>query len=1095
LQNLSPPLLQHYVNELEIETGRVSEQLINCLAEREELRLFRETLDRFVVLHNALQHRRRKAAEAVLANATRSTLTHLKPQLSHSVLYRRMPRATSPCSLVELNDFSVRGDADDSLGGSTVSLNLCPPEVIERMPKGAHIGDPIDFPSLRSAFSKLSGLIGGHSTVQEKRNEETVKLASRVVADDANTRQLGDSKAAKRLVESAKRSGSKLPPIDLPWPMGRPEYSQSLKLQIPIPFSKLSNWLPPRLPVINEILLAVLQESPDLERLQRDLIQFDPLLEAQRLQLTSKHLSKSGFESAHVDSMQILYSSNDNISAGDAAARKTVSFDWRGTKEPFKDLAAKRNGIVKNSQATQVIKARNYDRVAKLFQKCLVKVLNIDLWKLYLQYVKDSKCKLPNFREKMAQAYDFTLDKMGLDLSSYSIWADYITYLKSTQVQGTYAESQKITATRKVYQRAIVTPMLGIETIWRDYCMYEDSINPHIAKKLTEERGRDYMTARNVTKEYEIMTKGLSKNIPSVPPQNTPHEVKQVELWKRYIQWEKDNPLKTEDISVLTKRVLFAYEQCLLCLGHHPDIWYEAASYLEQASKLLTSKGEQTMALVFADDAAAMYERALNLLKNNMMLYFAYADYEEGRCKYVKVHSIYKKLISLEGVDPTLPYIQYMRFARRCEGVLSARLVFKSARADPRVGYQAYVCAAMMEYFCSKDMNIGHKIFELGMKHFSSNADFVLCYVDFMSHLNEDNNTRVLYERALGSDQIAPERTRSIWSRFLQFELQVGDLGSVQKIEKRRLKSIETVKEFQGRETALLIDRYRFLDLYPCSESELRSLGYRDLAKLNVTGSGGGFLLSVGPGGGYVDDTAAGVGGGGGIGGPSLPDSTDPLSTNTAAAGLNGTKAGTQQPTFPRPDFSQMLPFKPKAFPRTNSHPVEGGEFPPPPAASDLLRRLPPPECFRGPFVQMDKFLEHFLELEIPADYIAQVMAESEETGLTHIDPGTALSIELSNTLPQQILMAARKRKQQQSRDDAGGSLLKLRRATTHPSTSGVTTTTNVFGDSEDEGGSNDGQDDDNEDSFFNEETDADVTAGGVLDLFKFRVSKKQASN
>ena len=96
--------------------------------------------------------------------------------------------------------------------------------------------------------------------------------------------------------------------------------------------------------------------------------------------------------------------------------------------------------------------------------------------------------------------------------------------------------------------------MVGIETIWRDYCMYEDSINPHIAKKLTEERSRDYMNARNVTKEYEIMTKGLSRNIPSVPPQVTPLEVKQVELWKKYIQWEKDNPLKTEDLTTITKR-------------------------------------------------------------------------------------------------------------------------------------------------------------------------------------------------------------------------------------------------------------------------------------------------------------------------------------------------------------------------------------------------------------------------------------------------------------------------------------------------------------------------------------------------------------
>lgn len=82
-------------------------------------------------------------------------------------------------------------------------------------------------------------------------------------------------------------------------------------------------------------------------------------------------------------------------------------------------------------------------------------------------------------------------------------------------------------------------------------------------------------------------------------------------------------------------------------------------------------------------------------------------------------------------------------------------------------------CVSHLPPLSLQDMSIGHKIFELGMKRFSGNADFVLCYVDFMSHLNEDNNTRVLYERALGSDEVPAERTRSIWSRFLQFELQV----------------------------------------------------------------------------------------------------------------------------------------------------------------------------------------------------------------------------------------------------------------------------------------------------------------------------------
>ncbi|KAM7541963.1 hypothetical protein Aperf_G00000010500 [Anoplocephala perfoliata] len=356
LQHLQPRLLQHYANELEKETGQVSEQLIACLAEREELRLFREVLDGFVVLHNALQHRRRKAADAVLANTTRFTLAHLKQHLvrSYAVLYRRMPHSYSPSSMIELTDLSK---SDGGLGGSTVSLNLQVPEATEdRIPRGAHVGDPIEFPSLRSALSRLSGLLTGHMTVQENQ-EDSVTLASRVVANDEKTmRFAGASTAAtRRLVEGAKRSGKKLPPIDLPWPMGRPECSQSLKLQIPIPSTHLSTWLPPRLPIINDILLATLQESPEVKRLLRELLHYDPLLEAQRLQRTSKYLSKSGFESAQVDSMQIIYSSNDNVGNSELASRKTVSFDWRGTKEPFKDLAAKRSIDRMNIQASPAV--------------------------------------------------------------------------------------------------------------------------------------------------------------------------------------------------------------------------------------------------------------------------------------------------------------------------------------------------------------------------------------------------------------------------------------------------------------------------------------------------------------------------------------------------------------------------------------------------------------------------------------------------------------------------------------------------------------------------------------------------------------------
>jgi len=57
------------------------------------------------------------------------------------------------------------------------------------------------------------------------------------------------------------------------------------------------------------------------------------------------------------------------------------------------------------------------------------------------------------------------LDKIGLDVSSYSIWVDYINFLKSVEATGSFAENQKITAIRKVFQKGIMNPMMNVSKI------------------------------------------------------------------------------------------------------------------------------------------------------------------------------------------------------------------------------------------------------------------------------------------------------------------------------------------------------------------------------------------------------------------------------------------------------------------------------------------------------------------------------------------------------------------------------------------------------------------------------------------------------
>ncbi|XP_012271030.1 protein suppressor of forked isoform X2 [Orussus abietinus] len=589
----------------------------------------------------------------------------------------------------------------------------------------------------------------------------------------------------------------------------------------------------------------------------------------------------------------------------------------------------------------QEMKMRNFEKVEKLFQRCLMKILNIELWKLYLSYVKETKASLATYKEKMAQAYDFALDKIGMDIHSYSIWNDYVMFLKSVEAVGSYAENQKISAVRKVYQRGVINPMINMEQLWKDYMAFEQNINPIIAEKMAIERSRDYMNARRVAKELEAVTRGLNRSAPSVPPTGHPEEVKQVELWKKYIAWERGNPLRTEDTSLVARRVMFAIEQCLLCLGHHPAVWHQAAHFLELSSKILTEKGDVNAAKNLSDEAATMFERATNtLLSKNMLLYFAHADFEEGRVKYEKVHQIYQKFLDIPDIDPTLAYVQYMKFARRAEGIKSARTVFKRAREDSRCRHHVYVAAALMEYYCTKDKNIAFRIFELGLKKFADNPDYILCYIDYLSHLNEDNNTRVLFERVLSSGSLEPEKSVDIWNRFLEFESNIGDLASIVKVEKRRSAVLEKIKEFEGKETAQLVDRYKFLDLYPCTAMELRSIGYMEVASV-------------------VRNTAA------------LPRAPDP---EEAMASL------------PRPDLSQMIPYKPKVNALPGEHPVQGGTFPLPPAAAQLCTILPPPGCFRGPFVAVDLLMDVFSRIQLP-DHAKSVHWIVDET-----NDGTSIS-------------------------------------------------------------------------------------------------------
>ncbi|GAA5850924.1 hypothetical protein JCM8547_009132 [Rhodosporidiobolus lusitaniae] len=128
-------------------------------------------------------------------------------------------------------------------------------------------------------------------------------------------------------------------------------------------------------------------------------------------------------------------------------------------------------------------------------------------------------------------------------------------------------------------------------------------------------------------------------------------------------------------------------------------------------------------------------------------------------------------------------WITKMRFARRSDGVKQARSVFLKAKKSPHLAWQVVEASAHMEMYWNSDVKVATNVFELGLKLFSAEPEYVLRYLEFLLQQNNSNNARALFERTVAL--IEPAKAKPIWDRMAQFEFQCGDYLASQKMARR----------------------------------------------------------------------------------------------------------------------------------------------------------------------------------------------------------------------------------------------------------------------------------------------------------------------
>lgn len=379
-------------------------------------------------------------------------------------------------------------------------------------------------------------------------------------------------------------------------------------------------------------------------------------------------------------------------------------------------------------------RAGNVEAVGAVLKRALVASAGVDLWRYYVSFTQRTKLptggeadsmQMQAARKQVVDAYEYAIDNVGNAINAQGLYKDFVEFQKTGDESNEFAASQKLQDIRRAYQLAIIRPHHGLDDMWRDYSAFENEFSPpQLAQEKIARFQPLYRSAQAVFKELRPLYQDVNLNMTALPSTSGEREQKQARLWAAIMRFEKTNPLRLED-ATKHARVRAVFRQCLEHLRHFPDVWFERLDYeLREAND--------------AGMAAEALTSAVEAVPGSQIIGFASADFYELQKNLPRATEEYERM--LKECPGPLVFIQYQRFARRTSGTDKARAVFKKARKSEHCSHHVFVDNAHLEYYANKEADVARRIFEAGLKKFPKEPQLVLHYIEFLTHLNDDNS-------------------------------------------------------------------------------------------------------------------------------------------------------------------------------------------------------------------------------------------------------------------------------------------------------------------------------------------------------------------
>ena len=201
----------------------------------------------------------------------------------------------------------------------------------------------------------------------------------------------------------------------------------------------------------------------------------------------------------------------------------------------------------------------------------------------------------------MTRAFELVLKCCAVyEPISGEFWDQYLGFLESWNPVNKWEEQSRVDMIRKLFRVMLCVPFDALESMWARYTAWEQEVNGLTARKFIGEISAGYMRARSLFKEWSVLVGGDAGGLKRVVPvslracnkntvpsnsnsnsnsvQGYTFDVQQLEVWRRWLSWERENKLEL-DSKALRLRLEYVYKQAVQYMVFCPEMWYEYSTF------------------------------------------------------------------------------------------------------------------------------------------------------------------------------------------------------------------------------------------------------------------------------------------------------------------------------------------------------------------------------------------------------------------------------------------------------------------------------------------------------------------------------------